>query len=825
MQGKLKYTDIAESITGLKSKPLIFQDTFFISFHGDYWHNKRSSSTYRSSYFCPALQNHRNSMEQSCNAKMRLYSKHKRKSLYPKTAKAVFINFPYTDKYYDILKYIGKKNLNNKEVANECLLKPLLKEVKPYSRIIIDAHGRIKSDYLTHKVLTSSSKMEEFCISAAEIADILNDHLPDHAKINLQIKLLACSATKFAQKLMDLLNSKKVFCNTSVVAYTQNVSIDYSYADTATDEDEDENSFDSTISNNFTLHDATTTDRHDNGKYIHGTKAKKMPDNKRVFHNYDGEVKEIESREFKKQYFRENILQILRITKEQIPGLTRPQAEVILLKNLLFQKLAEYMIMYDGNDNMGIRRLCNDILKLNITQIVDHPQNTEWHVQYLILCINPFVKKPNFYLKFSVGTYILTVFNLFYTLQPHVHSKKLQEIKAASMPLAEVILLKHRLARIDKNFNKTFNIKIESINKWPKETASTFQSLLSKIRSFIQESSNNQTRKSIITDIASALSQFYIALPHDPLSEKINGIKPVNNNASSYKTLVAKNAVTPLAVNNNAPRYNGLELSFQVQVLERLLQQKQNDYQKDYPNYPYTDTLKKGTLIRVYIDTVVSKINQLAQLPLSSSRYATPHAIVPYMVEALCLFYTAPFSDNDKLNEKINNLNNTPKQIFEVILLQTLLLRALNEYKRNYDNSPSIRHGKTGYDRADTLCQGLLALDIKKAATSPKGLQPCIESLRFKIRAFANQTGDYQRFRGGFSKYKIFKHKIFQHKINTGKDSAMTYIIKALYDFYEKWPTPISQILKQLTHKLDKVRSLAQPEDKHRQQVLKYLQS
>ncbi|MCF6768344.1 hypothetical protein L3V86_08210 [Thiotrichales bacterium 19S11-10] len=374
----------------------IFRKGFFISLHAES-NNLSDDWETRKSYYVQRDKN----LDRKYSIDM--FTGNRRKSLFNSLIPFVRINFPYTNSPdYDITK--GKRNST---VADD-MIKGALGDTEQFSIIYLNAHCNSQSDSLIQKVYFPGESIlddgdKKTCrIQYTKIADILNKSIPDHAKNNLQIRLLACEATRFAELLMKKLDQLG-FKNTSVIYYTESLIQEKG----------------SKINKNtFKLPD------------LFGAKGADKQ-TKSVWHNYNDDVQQTDYKTFKKDILKGNE----RVSS--IPGISYQKEEVILFKDVLINNLFKFIDLNEKRNSKQTRQLINTLLStLDTKSIIDKPDgeldelisNSLRTIKQFIVNINP--KDKDISDKNSVIKYLLDGISQFYELQSYMpHSDKLLQLR------------------------------------------------------------------------------------------------------------------------------------------------------------------------------------------------------------------------------------------------------------------------------------------------------------------------------------------------------------------------------------------------------------
>ncbi|MCP3966645.1 MAG: hypothetical protein GY750_20745 [Lentisphaerae bacterium] len=324
-----------------------------------------------------------------------VYTAKKRKALYKDKIPYIRINFPYNGAQgrYSNDKLNVSKVCDNYAAAQNLMSKELCR-LEPYSRIYVNAHGEKDDDTIGQMIkLPDKNELMVNDITAESFADTLNKYIPKYARNNIQIFMLACEATLFAKKLMNEL-IRLGFRKTSVLAYIYPVFIEegskrnkyFSLADAGT-EVEGMYSLTKFASSNIAHNDNTKN-------------------NKIVFHNYGDAYTchEVPYADFKQKYQNRVYLDTY--------GLTEAQHETVLLQNMLFQSLADYLINYEKSTyhgtiefhgGMGYKRarfLCDQLLLVNTESIINS-NNIEIINENIITNIKSFTKQTGLYSQFG----------------------------------------------------------------------------------------------------------------------------------------------------------------------------------------------------------------------------------------------------------------------------------------------------------------------------------------------------------------------------------------------------------------------------------------
>ncbi|QGP48971.1 hypothetical protein PsalN5692_00386 [Piscirickettsia salmonis] len=264
------------------------------------------------------------------------------------------------------------------QVADE-MAKKVLSKAAPFTRIYIEPGGLVNSENLSqlvgrpvnhpHLPIIKVNDLRTNEVSYQQLAELLARSLPQHAKNNLQIKLITSHAEGFAEKLMHALHAKG-FRKTSVITYNEPVHVIGGRKS-------------SKSKNKFKISDIQGASGYD---LIRHRKAENPDDNKTAFHNYEGNVATLTSREFKKEY----LTDFSRVTHNEIEGLTAQQEEVILLKNLLIQSLDKFN---KPKERQQLESLTDSLLSIDTQTILDQPEQTEYYIQQMLNELKSFAKQ------------------------------------------------------------------------------------------------------------------------------------------------------------------------------------------------------------------------------------------------------------------------------------------------------------------------------------------------------------------------------------------------------------------------------------------------
>ncbi|OAJ32956.1 hypothetical protein [Piscirickettsia salmonis] len=304
-----------------------------------------------------------------------MYTQQRRKSLLKNEIPFIRLNFPYTENAP--AEWQVNQDKTNKQVADE-MVKAVLIKAAPFTRIYIEPGGSLANESLSQLVSRPVNhprlpiiKVNDIRINEIgyqQLAELLDQSLPHHAKNNLQIKLVTSHAEGFAENLMHALHAKG-FKKTSVLAYDEEV-----YIIGGRKSSKNKNKF--KISN---IQGASGYD------LIRCRKVENPDDNKKAFHNYEGRVAALTSREFKKTY----LTDFSRVTHHEINGLTAQQEEVILLKNLLIQSLDKFN---EPKERQQLESLTDSLLSIDTQTILDQPEQTEYYIQQMLNELKSFAK-------------------------------------------------------------------------------------------------------------------------------------------------------------------------------------------------------------------------------------------------------------------------------------------------------------------------------------------------------------------------------------------------------------------------------------------------
>ncbi|MCF6777085.1 hypothetical protein L3V83_10985 [Thiotrichales bacterium 19X7-9] len=340
-----------------------FHKAYFISLHGE----SNEANRHDVSYFAQA------DRDLSKNQTIDMYTSHRRKTLLNHVIPLIQINFPYKDRCSDSTWDISQEQ-SNKEIADQ-MLKSALEGAEPFTRIYINAHGSRSdellqnNDHLSQKIHHPQAQENlEVQLTAKDIADMLKKSLPEHAKNNLQIRLLACEPKGFASQLMLHLHING-FKNTSVVYY-QDKGIRY-HPD------------DSSSNPNYKLPDYTSQSRYDSGRYssifnIPIQRKSFAESDKGVFHNYDGNISEADYRKFKKSYM-DNPLYDHISSKELGFEVTTNQEKALLIKNRLLRDINSIIDTIPNDEyeiQLIMKQFINKILETRTQDIIEHPNES-----------------------------------------------------------------------------------------------------------------------------------------------------------------------------------------------------------------------------------------------------------------------------------------------------------------------------------------------------------------------------------------------------------------------------------------------------------------
>lgn len=119
----------------------------------------------------------------------------------------------------------------------------------------------------------------------------------------------------------------------------------------------------------------------------------------------------------------------------------------------------------------------------------------------------------------------------------------------------------------------------------------------------------------------------------------------------------------------------------------------------------------------------------------------------------------------------------------ELIFFQNLLYQSLSDYIDRYRTSTwpfNTSHQKSGYNRAIFFCKKINSIS-HETIISTRNIENIMKYFIKEIYLFATKGAEYRQFGG---------------KINLNNHSAMTYILKALNEFYNPQLTTISPCLK-----------------------------
>lgn len=364
-----------------------FHKTYLISFDGEdtfFWQNRELAK----SYFLqtdPSLDR---------QYRVALFPNKKRKAQLQDLATVARINFPYLHETPDLR--VDKTRSNR--VTADAMIKTILHSAEPFSRIYICAHGNRDSRCLYQNIAKPKSHIytartvHESSISFTEIADMLCNTLPAHARNNLQIKLLACEPINFANQLMQELHTRG-FIRTSVVAYTEELIV-------AESNKRDKNT--------FTL--ASMCVSSEQGMAYYGLKS--PADTKLIFHNYNGEVECLPSRSFKQKHLND----LYTLTKHDLPAITPTQQEALQLRNTLLNYLGHYLAnqklrdrllyrgpgLYERHSQFGYKRascLVHHLQNVSTREILEQP--TESLIVQILQQLQQFAAQTHAYADFS----------------------------------------------------------------------------------------------------------------------------------------------------------------------------------------------------------------------------------------------------------------------------------------------------------------------------------------------------------------------------------------------------------------------------------------
>ena len=329
--------------------------------------------------------------------KIRMYDNRYRKALFDKDIPFIRINYLYLGN--NDLPSDGWRvhhTLSNLALANNKISKEL-KKIEPNSIIYIHAHGDTEDDFLEQRIQSPNNNDYKFVkIYYNQISTLLAENIT--IKTNITIKLLACQPIQFAKKLMNDLH-KKGFKNTCVIYYITQGCIYSPYRKVS--------------KNHFLIKDYSSRDRSTDielvlrGRFKYG---EQYPDVKRVVHNYGYLVKDETSRSFKKKYMQfDNVVRTL----EMIDGLTKYEEEFILLQNVLFQTLANYLDNYaqssyprifhhhGSSGHQRVKYFCEQINLVSTESIVNGSTQPEDGIIRIIKEIQLFASKGNDYARFK----------------------------------------------------------------------------------------------------------------------------------------------------------------------------------------------------------------------------------------------------------------------------------------------------------------------------------------------------------------------------------------------------------------------------------------
>ena len=248
-----------------------FNKAFFISFLGE---RNKNSAKFANSY-CKEGDSH--SAFESHTIDFR--TKHRRKLIpTPQSLPMCRINFAF-DGYQG--HFINKKlNIDpiktNTEIA-ELILEDYLKDVVPYSVIYINAHGKPPNRISQH-LLMPDNTVQKCDLTVYHLAELMYKYIPEHAQNNLKIHLLACNGDQICTNFMAALNEKG-FRKTCVVGYIGLLKV--------------------LLSGDAVVEFSTTERSIPGNRFKHG---KKVSDNKKVSHNYNGYIITESYRCFKQTY-------------------------------------------------------------------------------------------------------------------------------------------------------------------------------------------------------------------------------------------------------------------------------------------------------------------------------------------------------------------------------------------------------------------------------------------------------------------------------------------------------------------------------------------
>ena len=364
-----------------------FKKAFFVSFHGD-----DPSEETRKPFFSQTT-----GLYDKYTIKM--HTDKKRKKIFNSSMPYIRLNFPIGTNKTELLStkmgmYTNERlNLeyreNNLKIAKRILANGLT-GIEPYSIIYIAAHGFYKNCIVQCLKDETFNKTYNLFLGSELIASLFNQCIPLFAHSNIQFHLLICKPEIFAQNFTEDLNSfgfKKI----SVICYNTNGIY--------------------VAEDSLSNHDFQMADYFSQPKYraiqegkMNNSNYKAKESNKIVFHNYKGNVEELEYRDFKKIIFNVNFLY-----STDYVLLTEVQEELILFQNIIFQSIASYLIDYESKKVPRYKQqreraevFGNNVLRIKFEEILSSDQlNIDSFAKQIVYEVKQYATEAGEYKQFK----------------------------------------------------------------------------------------------------------------------------------------------------------------------------------------------------------------------------------------------------------------------------------------------------------------------------------------------------------------------------------------------------------------------------------------